>query len=161
MAYQSVRFAKLIGLFVVTFLSSFFIGCGGGASDGEQFDSPDYNDEVPEANLNQLQNELREVNSKLERSEQANLSLQNEIKDLEQQIKDLEEEVEKQGWRWKAILLGIGLLIGLPTVYLMAPSLKTNKAEPQKDLKNCPQCGWDLEPKQSVCDNPDCKLRFF
>ena len=161
MAHLSPRFAKLISLFWVTFLSFFFTGCGGGTSVEEDFDSPEENDEVREVNLNELQNELREANSKLERSEQQNLSMQNKIDDLEQEIKKLDEEIAKQGWRWKAIILLIFLCIGLPTVYVLAPSLKAKKAEPLKDLKNCPECGWDLEPKQSVCDNPDCKLRFY
>ena len=157
MTHQSLRFAKLMSLLAVTILFFSFAGCGGGTSDA---DDSNGGNEVEEVDVAKLQNELRIAKAKAEKSEQEKLSLEKKIEDLEQQIKDLKEEVEKQGWRWKAILLGIALIIGLPIVFLIAKSSNAKPSQTGKTLERCPNCDAKLRPNQKVCSNPECKTRF-
>jgi hypothetical protein len=162
MTHQSLRFAKLMSLLAATILFFSFAGCGGGTSDADDSNGTDTNgsNEVEEVDVAKLQNELRIAKAKAEKSEQEKLSLEKKIEDLEQQIKDLEEEVEKQGWRWKAILLGIALIIGLPIVFLIAKSSNAKPSQARKILDKCPNCDWKMRPNQEICANPDCRTRF-
>jgi hypothetical protein len=115
---------------------------------------------ILQAEIKQLQEDLKSQTIKLQDLNQDKRDLEKENSEMKDKSSQLEAKLNKtQVW---LVIVGaaIGTFVAFVAGIIVLAQRKTSLVEPSQQRPTCPRCGWTVAASDSVCGNPDCKTRL-
>ena len=111
---------------------------------------------------------IKVLNERIQKLESDVSSLQKKVDSLEKGVKNL-ETIGRKGDKTD-IKANVALWITIPIVMVICGVLglafwpRKSKPVPisatRSDQHKCPRCGWEHDPEDTVCRNPNCRTQF-
>ena len=136
--------------------------------------------------VTELQNELDAQRKRADNAEQQVKELRQELENAKKMVNDGAKEVEKarmdvvtarahmenvqkqvgrtegENWWLKVALSTIGAFVVVFFVWMFWPRKVTSSTASERLVARprCPRCGWEHDPADTICKNPNCKTQF-
>lgn len=132
-------------------------GCGSGSSWSS---GPSTKEQLAQAKeeLRDVQKQLAGTQKELEKRQREIGTLQKEVENQRQRADTAEAGKQRYGLVLLFVALsivGFGGWLFFPRKVDCSPSDLSASGRPK-----CPRCGWEHDPSDTICKNPDCKTQF-